>query len=427
MPIPPKWQRSGKAATGPKTPVSPDREKGGPPADQPYLRNGKVPPDLATDPQLIDRIVADIATMGLVGEEDAGLLIYSAGSSRKLNKPLSVIIKGVSGSGKDEVQRQPTKLMPPEDVIEATSLTPQSLYYGPEGWLKHKIIQGPERAHQDDEVQRDRTAAIRQLLSQGAITKVTVGPGLEGKTIRQEGPVCYMETTTQDSIFAEDANRCLQVNTDASTALTRKVLLAQAQVYAPGKDQSATAQQEVRERHWVFQRSLNYVDVRIPFSRKLAKHMPATRIEVRRIFGQVLSLIEVIAFLHQHQRPRNAAGQLEATVEDYAVARRLILGPLHASIGLGKDFAKYGPLLDKLPEGVFTTTEAADTMDAKTRKTCLNWLAKLAALGVLQLVCAGEGSAPTTWQRTGKSIDELILPAVDKICVPAFPKGNKGR
>lgn len=57
-------------------------------------------PELATDPNLIKAIQRDIAAMGLVGETDSGVLLYLAYSSRRLNKPLSVIIKGPSGSGK---------------------------------------------------------------------------------------------------------------------------------------------------------------------------------------------------------------------------------------------------------------------------------------------------------------------------------------
>ena len=84
-------------------------------------------PELATDPNLIETIQRDIAALGLVGERDAALLVYLAYSSRKLNKPVSVIIKGPSGSGKDEIQRKPALLMPQKDVKDLMSVTPQAL------------------------------------------------------------------------------------------------------------------------------------------------------------------------------------------------------------------------------------------------------------------------------------------------------------
>jgi hypothetical protein len=74
------------------------------------------------------------------------------------------------------------------------------------------------------------------MLSHGHITKATVGEGLKGEEIRQDGPISYSETTTKDSIFAEDANRCFQLNTDASAEQTAQVLDAVAEEYLPGAD-----------------------------------------------------------------------------------------------------------------------------------------------------------------------------------------------
>src|SRR5947207_973366 len=81
-----------------------------------------------TVPDLIQAIRDDLETAGLVGESDAGLLVYLAYSSRLRDRPLSVIVRGPSGSGKDRVERVPAELMPPEDVIDAMSLTPQAFY-----------------------------------------------------------------------------------------------------------------------------------------------------------------------------------------------------------------------------------------------------------------------------------------------------------
>jgi hypothetical protein len=87
-------------------------------------------PALAREPDLVGAIRRDIASVGLVGESDAGLLVYLAYSSRKLRNPLGAVVMGPSGSGKDEIQRRPADLMPEEDVIDAMSITPQSLYSG---------------------------------------------------------------------------------------------------------------------------------------------------------------------------------------------------------------------------------------------------------------------------------------------------------
>jgi hypothetical protein len=381
-------------------------------------------PVLARELDLIVAIKRDIAAVGLVGEADAWLLLYLAYSSRKLNKPISVIVKGPSGSGKDEIQRRPANLMPPEDVIDAMSITPQSLFYGEPGWLAHKIVLGGERKHEDDDAQRDRTAAIRQMLGHGYITKQTVK--CQGQHIRQDGPICYTETTTKDSIFREDANRCLQISTDASKQQTRKVLVAQAVRYRPGPDSAGLKVDEVKQRHNEFQQALENVEVRIPYQEILAATMPVGKVEVRRLFGYVLGLIEVTAYLHQHQRGRNRWGQLEATTEDYAIARRLIIGPLHTAIGLGADHAKCVTFFRTLPNGEFDSHQAAQAMEAGSRKVTHERLDKLTEMGLIKCVAESAGNKPARWRRTGTSIDELILPNVATIrdaCVTALPEG----
>jgi hypothetical protein len=150
--------------------------------------------------------------------------------------------------------------------------------------------------------------------------------------------------------------------------------------------------------------------------------MPTGKIEVRHIFSHVLTLIAVIAFLHQRRRDRSGSGQLLATVEDYAVARRLVLGPLHAAIGLGSDYGKFAPFLGKLPKEEFDSRQATAAMDAKRRNVTQTWLQKLAEMGVVRCVAEASGNRPARWRRTGKSIDELRLPSVETVrsaCVTA--------
>jgi hypothetical protein len=371
-------------------------------------------PGLEAEPDLIAAVRRDVRSVGLVGESDAALLVYLAYSSRKLARPLSVIVKGPSGSGKDEIQRKPAELMPPDDVLDVMSLTPQALYYEAAGWLRHKVLLGGERRHEDDNTQRDRTAAVRQLLSHGYITKQTVIDG-KGVRIRQDGPVSYSETTTKDSVFAEDANRCLQVNTDPSARQTRDVLRARAEAYRPGGNSTAADRAAVRQRHHDFQRSLADCEVRIPYAGALSEAMPTGRIEVRRVFGHVLTLIEAVAYLHQRHRGRKSGGQLLATADDYALARRLILGPLHAVIGMGDDRAKAGAFLKKLPAGEFDSNRAAQSMEANSRKVAHQRLKKLAEVGAVECIDPGSGNRPARWRKTGKELDEALLPGVETI------------
>jgi hypothetical protein len=257
------------------------------------------------------------------------------------------------------------------------------------------------------------------MLSHGYITKSTV-ENLQTQKIRQEGPVCYTETTTKDSIFEEDVNRCFKISADDSEGQTVKVLDAIGESWLPGPDRSEQAQEQARKRHWGFQRALKRVVVRIPYAKALTAAMPKQHVKVRRIFRRhVIALIEVIAYLHQFIRPRNSFGQLEATLEDYALARRLVLGSLHLAIGLGKDFAKCQEIEKKLPQDKqFTTAEAAAALGKDgplSRKVTGEALAKMATHGIIKLVRTGIGTKPSVWEWTGKTVDELLLPSVARV------------
>jgi hypothetical protein len=385
-------------------------------------------PELAHDKNLIETILRDMAALGLVGEQDAALLVYLSYVSRKLNNPSSIIVRGPSGSGKDKIQRTPALLMPEEDVIEFNSLTANALYYNAPGWLKNKILLGGERSHRDDDAQKDKTAAVRQMLSQGYITKITVNENRETEIIRQDGPVSYSETTTQDSIFREDANRCFQINTDPGEALTRKVMLSVAGEYLDDEN-SLEAEKNDREsiigHHQEFQQSLEYVDVRIPFARKLAEKMPAGKVEIRRAISHVLAVIESIAFLHQHQRAKNDNGKLIATQEDYRLARRLLLKPLIESIGCGnRADTAHKILKKKFSRGEFTSTQTLKEKCFNNKVTRDKALKQLAELGVLKCVIKGTGRTPSRWKWTGKTLD-LVLPDEKTLFRKFVKKGKK--
>ena len=374
-------------------------------------RRRKDPGALAKEPELIEAIRRDIALLGLVGELESGLLVYVAYTSRILNEPMALCLRGKTGGGKSANQRKPLSMFPPEDVIDATSLTPTALYRMPPGSLEHKILVTGERKHANDPVSADANAALRQLLSERRISRlcsVKEDGQWTTKLIEQEGPVAYSETTTSLSIFSEDLNRMLQVRIDESEKQTRKIMQAAAQRYSI--DEKTIDTKAIVDRHREFQSSLEHCDIRIPFADVLAEKMPAAKIEARRIIGQVFGVIETIALLQQFQRERDEQGRLIATVDDYAVARGLLLGPLHAAIGLGDKYKEAEALQRKLPKGEFTSQEARKAGGFKTKMTCSNHLNGLKKIGVLEMVQKAVGPRPAVW-KWADSLEDSVLPS----------------
>jgi hypothetical protein len=73
--------------------------------------------ELLKDPNLLQRITADFEACGVVGEETNRLAGYLAATSRKLDKPLAVLIQSSSSAGKTSLMDSVLRFMPPEEQV----------------------------------------------------------------------------------------------------------------------------------------------------------------------------------------------------------------------------------------------------------------------------------------------------------------------
>jgi hypothetical protein len=169
---------------------------------------------LLSDLNLLVRITADLRFVGIVGEESNGLILYLTGTSSQLARPLSVIVRGASSSGKSFLCERVGRLFPPEVVLVATDLTTNALYYFEPGKLRHRLVVSGERSRIDDDERAEATRALREMIEAGELSKGVPMKDGEGRlvtrVIKQPGPISHVETTTLGTIFQEDANRCLR-------------------------------------------------------------------------------------------------------------------------------------------------------------------------------------------------------------------------
>lgn len=281
---------------------------------------------LLMDPNLMDRIEADLELLGYVGESCTKRLILIVATSRKLLKPLSAIIIGQSGCGKSELARVVVRLIPEEDVVFWSRLTPQALYYVERDYLTHKLVVIEEREGSDA-----ADYAIRALQSQGKLVQaVPLKDPATGTmhTINMEvdGPAAFIETTTRLHINPENASRNFELYLDESQAQTERIHRAQRAARTPEGLKRQAQGKKLERLHQNAQRLLEPVRVSIPYTELLSFPSDSTR--TRRDHDRLLNLIEAVAFLHQKQRPRRYDGagvgdEIQATPVDYAIAYAL--------------------------------------------------------------------------------------------------------
>ena len=174
-------------------------------------------------PKLLKRTNADIGKSGMIGEEVNRLLMYLVFTSRLRENPLNIICLGASGTGKTHLQEKVVELIPEEDVIDATALSDNALYYFERTALKQKLI-----VIEDMDGAENVLYQLRELMSKKKLSKQVVIKDSKGnmRTIQTqtEGPICVTGTTTQERIYEDNANRSLLLYLDGSKKHQEKIM-----------------------------------------------------------------------------------------------------------------------------------------------------------------------------------------------------------
>jgi DNA primase len=255
---------------------------------------------LLKSPDLTARILADLTTCGLVGEETNKLVGYLAAVSRKLDKPLGIVIQSSSAAGKSSLMDAVLAFVPIEDKVKYSAMTGQSLFYMGETNLKHKAL-----AIVEEEGASRASYALKLLQSEGELTIASTGKDpVTGNLITQqyrvEGPVALLVTTTARDIDEELMNRCLVLAVDEGREQTRAIHQLQRDRRTLEGLIARRDKEALIALHQNAQRLMRPLDVLNPYARFLTFPDQTTRL--RRDHEKYLTLIDTIAFVHQHQR-----------------------------------------------------------------------------------------------------------------------------
>jgi DNA primase len=283
---------------------------------------------LLRSPDLLDRILEDFTTCGIVGEETNKLVGYIATASRKMSKPLAVLIQSSSAAGKSSLMESILSFVPGEERIKYSAMTGQSLYYMGETNLQHKILaiveeEGAERA----------SYALKLLQSEGELSIASTGKDpatrrLVTQEYKVQGPVMIFSTTTSIDIDEELQNRCIILTVNESREQTRAIHQLQREQRTLGGAMAQQRKPQLLKLHQNAQPLLRPLAVINRYAPRLTFLDEKTR--NRRDHEKYLSLIDSIALLHQYQRTvktMNAGHQtiqyIEVTLKDIQVANRL--------------------------------------------------------------------------------------------------------
>ena len=284
--------------------------------------------ELLKSPNLLDRITEAYDQAGIVGERNNLLAAYLACASRKLRKPLAVIIQSTSAAGKSTLMEAVLSFFPDEEQVKYSAMTGQSLYYLGESNLKHKIL-----AIVEEEGAEKASYALKLLQSEGELTIASTGKDpqsgrMETQEYHVEGPVAIILTTTSIDIDEELMNRCLVLTVDESQEQTERIHELQREARTVEGLLAAEKRKDIMRVMQNAQRLIEPMRIANPFARHLTFASGRTR--TRRDHEKYLTLIDAIALLHQHQREtitRQVNGRevkmLPVTLEDIEAANKI--------------------------------------------------------------------------------------------------------
>jgi DNA primase catalytic core len=277
---------------------------------------------------LLNRILSDFALAGVVGEEANKLTGYLACVSRKLDKPLAVMIQSSSAAGKSSLMDAILALMPEEERVQYSAMTGQSLFYMGETNLKNKIL-----AIAEEEGAHNASYALKLLQSEGVVTIASTGKdeatgNLITKEYKVQGPVMLFLTTTAIDIDEELLNRCLVLSVNESREQTQAIHRIQRQKRTLQGLQNKLEREAIIALHQNAQRLLRPLHIINPYADQLTFLDDKTR--TRRDHEKYLTLIDSIALLHQYQRDiktitsnGKAIEYIEVTLDDIEQANKI--------------------------------------------------------------------------------------------------------
>jgi len=350
-------------------------------------------------PSLLDQVARDVDTLGYVGEETNSRLLYLVAISRKLSDPLSAVILSHSGAGKSGLTEIIERLTPPEDVVLLTRLTPQSLYYVEDDFLDRKLVIIEERYGSMEADYSLRVLQSRKKLIAAAPVKDPLTGNMRTKIFSVEARAAFIEATTASSVNHENATRCFELTMDESVEQTRRIHERQRLMRTELGARLARKADSIVKRHWNAQRLLESLHVVIPFADKLT--FPCAWMRTRRDHARFLNLIEVSAFLHQHQRERRS-GAIVASLADYAVAYHLASELLRDTLSdlkrpLRDAYTRIQSLSLK-GDGTVTRREIREAL-AMPDSTVRGWLSELVELEYLEAEASRGGAGKITRYR----------------------------
>ena len=355
---------------------------------------------LLADPKLLDYVV-QFGRRRLIGEDNTLLINFVVICSGQTRYPISCILTGFSGSGKNESIRAIKPLIPPEWLFEFTTSTPEAVKYIPEEFAGTLVIY--EIAGMES---KTGTLGLRSVGEGESIE--TIFPMRDEETGKmmlgrhKTNARNFITTESDLDIHADLYRRVLKVSLNHSDVLTRRVLakklrdamLPESLRKKLGLEASAKLSYSEKD----FQNALRLLDWNVevivfPPSSLLQLEKLALKKEqkvaLRSQIERILNFIRVLAIIHQRQRiiiedKEDGSKFVVASAEDFERAMKILAPSIVETVSrLEKRQSEALELIENSTEELWDKNKLAQKLGVST-VTAARILKTLSNLGYLR-------------------------------------------
>ncbi|CAA9406896.1 MAG: hypothetical protein AVDCRST_MAG03-1583 [uncultured Rubrobacteraceae bacterium] len=275
--------------------------------------------ELLERPDILERAAEDLERLDHVGEWIPKQLALVCAVSARAGHPIQPSTHAESSTGKNYLWDKVLSLAPDEMVIRRTAISAKALYRTGES-LKGKVLYLQE--HVGSEA-ADFTFRVMQSDGKLVYESTEQGPDGAFRTVKheKEGPLVIVQTTTESRLFEENETRVFPIYLDESAEQTGRIIESTLRQAAIGEVHGEEIEVMLETWHDAV-RVLEPANAIVPYAERI--EVPTHKVRIRRDVPRLLSVIRVIAWLHQRTRKRDAAGRILTTEDDFRKALELV-------------------------------------------------------------------------------------------------------
>ena len=273
-------------------------------------------------PNIIEELSEALRKLPLYGLEEQAQLLFLSHFTRLTRKPVSVLIKGQSSSGKSHTMATVSRLFDPNDFIFFSGMSEKAIINSDIDYHNKTLMLGEYAAVKSPE----GDSFLRQAMTDHSVTRLVTWKRNDGNpnSIKQEINAKFniFMTTTEQSIHPEDENRYLSFAIPNDPEYIQGVNNMQADYLNGELSEEVDFDYWHKKSEWF---KNNIKPVKINYMKDIiATCSNQNQSRLTRDIQKIFSLIEVLANFSQEDKEKDEHGYIISDIGDYRVIYNII-------------------------------------------------------------------------------------------------------